>query len=79
MVKDREQFRELAEKEGIIRGEWFESPIYPAYNSYDVWSLKVEELPNAMWVCERMVNLETDLKKSDAVVEFLKKHAEYLV
>ena len=41
LVKDREQFRELAEKEGIILGEWFESPIYPAYNSYDVWSLDV--------------------------------------
>lgn len=79
LVKDREQFRELAEKEGIILGEWFESPIYPAYNSYDVWSLKVEELPNAMWVCERMVNLETDLKKIVKVVEFLEKHAEYLV
>lgn len=25
-----------------------------------------------------MVNLETDLKKSEAVVEFLRKHAEYL-
>lgn len=79
LVKDREQFRELAEKEGIILGEWFESPIYPAYNSYDVWSLKVEELPNAMRVCERMVNLETDLKKVVKVVEFLEKHAEYLV
>lgn len=79
LVKDREQFRELAEKEGIILGEWFESPIYPAYNSYDVWSLKVEELPNAMWVCERMVNLETTEKKIEKVLEFLKKHAEYLV
>jgi perosamine synthetase len=79
LVKDREQFRELAEKEGIILGEWFESPIYPAYNSYNVWSLKVEELPNAMWVCERMVNLETTEKKVEKVLEFLKKHAEYLV
>ena len=79
LVKDREQFRELAEKEGIILGEWFESPIYPAYNSYDVWSLKVEELPSAMWVCERMVNLETTEKKVEKVLEFLKKHAEYLV
>lgn len=79
LVKDRDGFRELAEKEGIILGEWFESPIYPAYNSYDVWSLKVEELPNAMWVCERMVNLETTEKKVEKVLEFLKKHAEYLV
>lgn len=79
LVKDREQFRELAEKEGIILGEWFESPIYPAYNSYDVWSLHTEDLPNAMWVCERMVNLETTEKKVEKVLEFLKKHAEYLV
>ena len=32
-----------------------------------------------MWVCERMVNLETTEKKVEKVLEFLKKHAEYLV
>lgn len=42
LVKDRELFGELAEKEGIILGEWSESLIYPAYNPYDVWSLKAE-------------------------------------
>lgn len=67
------------EKEGIIFGEWFEFPIYPVYNSYDVWSLKVEELPNYMWVRESMVNLETSEKKVEKVGEFLKKYAEYFV
>lgn len=59
LVMDREQFRVLAEKEGIILGEWFEPLIYPAYNSYDVWRLDVSRLPDAIWVCERMVDLET--------------------
>ena len=31
------------------------------------------------WRYKRMVNLETDLKKVEKVVEFLEKHAEFLV
>lgn len=42
-------------------------------------SLKVEERPNAMWVCERIVNLETTEKMLEKGSEFLKKHTAYLV
>lgn len=79
LVKNREAFRELAEKNGIILGEWFESPIYPAFNSMDVWNLNTDELPQAMWVCERMVNLDTNLKDAGAVAEFLKRNVDYLI
>ena len=79
LVKDRDKFRELAEKKGIILGEWFESPIYPAYNSYNVWDLDVSDLPNAMWACERIVNLETMKKNVDKDIDFLEAYSEYLI
>ena len=79
LVENREKFREDAEKEKIILGEWFEGPIYPAYDSLDIWKVKTEEIPDAMYVCERMVNLPTDERDVNKVIEFLKKHQEYMV
>lgn len=79
LIENREKLREDAEKEKIILGEWFEGPIYPAYDSLDIWKVKTEEIPDAMYVCERMVNLPTDERDVNKVIEFLKKHQEYMV
>lgn len=79
LVNDRNRFKEEAEKTKIILGEWFENPIYPAYDSLDIWKVKVEELPNAMYVCEHVVNLPTDVKNAEKVISFLKSHKDYLV
>ena len=78
LVNDREKFREEAEKENIILGEWFEDPIYPAYDSLKTWKVKTEELPNAMHVCQHIVNLPTDEKCLDKVLSFLKNHSELI-
>lgn len=79
LVNNREQFREEAEKANVVLGEWFEGPIYPANNSLETWKVDTSELPNAMYVCERMVNLPTDEKSVDKVIAFLEKHMSYLV
>lgn len=79
LVENRERFRQEAEKANIVLGEWFEGPIYPAYNSLEIWKLDVKELPNAMYVCERMVNLPTDEKNVDKVIAFLESHKEFIV
>lgn len=79
LVNNREQFREEAEKANVVLGEWFEGPIYPANNSLETWKVDTNELPNAMYVCERMVNLPTDEKNMDKVIAFLEKHMSYLV
>ena len=79
LVNDRETFREEAEKAYIILGEWFEGPIYPAFDSLETWKVNTKELPNAMYVCEHIVNLltdETDVKK---VIDFLSKHQKYIL
>ena len=79
LVKDREKFREEAEKENIILGEWFEDPIYPAYDSLTTWKVNTEDLPNAMHVCEHVVNLSTDENISNRVIDFLKSHKENIL
>jgi len=79
LVSNRELFKELAEREGIILGEWFESPIYPANNSLEMWALDRKKLPNATKICDRMVNLETSVKNNDKILRFLEKNSEYLI
>lgn len=79
LVEDREKFREEAEKTKIILGEWFEAPVYPAYADLKLWKVKTEELPNAMYACEHMVNLPTEEKDVDKVLKFLDKHISMIV
>lgn len=76
LVNDKEHFREEAEASHIILGEWFEAPVYPAYASLDVWKVKPQELPNAMFICEHVVNLPTEETKVDNVIAFLDKHKD---
>ena len=79
LVRDRERFREEAEKAKIILGEWFEAPVYPAYAPLALWKVDESELPNAMFVCEHIVNLPTEEKHPERVVQFLEKHLEYIL
>ena len=74
LVNNREKFREEAEAEKIILGEWFEAPVYPAYAPLSLWEVDPNELPNAMYACEHMVNLPTDGKNADRVIKFLSDH-----
>lgn len=79
LVNDREKFREEAEKTKIILGEWFEAPVYPAYAPLSLWCVDPAELPNAMYVCEHMVNLPTEEKNIDRVIDFLSDHISMIL
>lgn len=79
LVNDRARFREEAEASRVILGEWFEAPVYPAYASLDIWKVKPQELPVAMFVCEHVVNLPTEEKNVDNVISFLDKHKDYIL
>lgn len=79
LVNSREKFREEAEKEKIILGEWFEAPVYPAYASLDLWKLNTDELPNAMYVCDHIVNLPTEVKNPDRVIAFLSRYMDEII
>ena len=73
-MRDREKFREEAEKAKIILGEWFEAPVYPAYAPLALWKVDEKQLPQAMHVCEHIVNLPTEEKHPERVVAFLQAH-----
>ena len=79
LVNDRDRFKELAEKERITLGEWFESPIYPAYNHFSVWKMDTDQVPNAMYVCAHMVNLPTEIREPGKVLRFLRDHADMII
>jgi dTDP-4-amino-4,6-dideoxygalactose transaminase len=79
LVNDRERFREEAEKENIILGEWFEDPIYPAYDSLTIWKVKTEDLPNAMYVCKHVVNLPTEEGKINIIIEYINNHKKMIL
>lgn len=79
LVNDRERFRQEAEKERIILGEWFESPVYPSYAPLSVWKVKEEEIPISMYVCRHVVNLSTEVRDPRKVISFLAEHIDMIV
>ena len=79
LVRDRERFREEAEKAKIILGEWFEAPVYPAYAPLALWKVDEAQLPQAMRVCQQVVNLPTEEKHPERVVAFLQEHLEFIL
>lgn len=79
LVNNREKFKEDAETAHIAIGEWFEGPIYPTYGGLDIWKVNKEDIPNAMYVCEHIVNLPTGENNADKVVEFLERHRDYII
>ena len=79
LVRDREKFREDAERAKITLGEWFEAPVYPAYAPLEVWKVDGRELPCAMRICGQVVNLPTEEKDPGKVVRFLEGHLELIL
>lgn len=79
LVKDREEFKEMAGKENIILGEWFDTPLYPVYENLEKWNFSLEEFPVSKKVCASVVNLETDLVNNYKVIDFLKNHLHLIL
>ena len=79
LVNDRDKFREEAERAKVTLGEWFEAPVYPAYADLSVWKVKTENIPNAMFASEHMVNLPTEVKDIGKVLKFLEDHKEMII
>jgi len=71
LVKNRDEFLELAEKHKIDLGEWFNSPLHPVQGDLSMWGLKIDDFPNAKYASERMVNLPTDTTEIKKVITFL--------
>ncbi len=71
LVKDREKFLAIAEKEKIKLGDWFLSPIHPIEKDLDLWGIVRENYPYADKLSQKIVNLPTEVKDNKNVLKFL--------
>lgn len=79
LVKDRELFKEKAEKESINLGDWFVSMIHPITKDFSKWELNMNEFPVAKEVSKKILNLDTDTKNPEKVIAFLKNNLNEIV
>ncbi len=79
LVKDREKFKTLAEKSSINLGDWFVSMIHPIEKNLELWHLDSDEFPIARGISEKILNLDTDTKTIDKVLNFLAQHKEEIL
>ena len=79
LVHDKIVFRELAEKNRIMLGDWFSSPLHPIDESLEQWGFDIELFPVARYCSEHIVNLPTNISDPTIVTRFLERHPEQLV
>lgn len=78
LVKNRELFFELAQKENIVLGDWFTSPLYPVKGILDKWNYDPDLYKNSVLASKKMLNLPTDIKDNSKVIEFIKKNIDLI-
>lgn len=78
LVKDREQFFELAKSSRITLGDWFLSPLHPILSNLERWQLVRNDYPIANSVSQKIVNLPTDIKIISTVIKFLEQNLELI-
>lgn len=76
LVQKRDEFLDLAEGARIEMGEWFNSPIHPVQEKHELWDLDLSQFPNALKASAEMVNLPTDVKDPQVVLNFLDKNID---
>lgn len=78
-VKDREKFFDLARHHKIELGDWFNSPIHPIQEDFGKWFMIPETYPIANFASKHVVNVPTDTKSIDKVIEFLKHYSDHIL
>lgn len=78
LVRDRAAFLLIAEENEIELGEWFNSPIHPIQDDFEVWDLDVTKCPVGQDISSKMLNLPTDIKNPNKVLQFLDKYIDYI-
>lgn len=78
LVKNREQFFELAKSSNLTLGDWFLSPLHPIMDNLERWQLVRNDYPIANSVSKKIVNLPTDIKTVSEVIKFLKQNLELI-
>jgi dTDP-4-amino-4,6-dideoxygalactose transaminase len=79
LVSDRESFFQLARKANVILGDWFLSPIHPVKRNLTFWKFEANKFPNAVYISEHIVNLPTEVKNTDKIIQFLTKNLDLVL
>ena len=79
LVKDREQFKNNAEKANIKLGDWFVSMIHPIENNFNEWYLFPEDYPVSKNISSRILNLDTEDKTVDKTIRFLTENLNNII
>ncbi len=83
LVRDRERFLALAQKEGVEIGDWFVSPLHPLTRNLELWDYPSGSFPVAEWTSTHIVNLPTHLSvgrtRQERICRFLLKHREEIL
>ena len=78
LVHDRDGFMRKAEEARIPLGDWFRSPLHPVEGDLSKWGFEPERYPNAVFAAAHVVNLPTDTKKPERVLEFVEKNRDLI-
>lgn len=78
LVKDRELFFRLAEREKISLGDWFLSPLHPIKGNLELWEFNLELFSYGSSIAKKIVNLPTDIEDNSKVLKFLKNNLELI-
>ena len=79
IVEDRDVFLSLAVKAKIQMGDWFISPLHPVKENLSQWHLEKKNYPNALKISQHILNLPTDNKKVNLILDFLNKNKEQIL
>ena len=79
LVKNRDKFMELAQKDRIRLGDWFVSPLHPILKNFEYWFFKKDDYPCASEIADRVVNIPTETKDIEKVLDFLDRNIDFVV
>lgn len=74
LVHDRVEFVARAQVAKIPLGDWFCSPLHPVEGNLRQWSFDFDQYPNAVFAASHVVNLPTDTRNPEAVMDFVEKN-----
>ncbi len=78
LVRNRGAFMRKAREANIPLGDWFRSPLHPVEGDLSKWGFEPERYPNAVFAAAHVVNLPTDTKKPERVLEFVEKNRDLI-
>ena len=75
-VKDKIQFKQIAERKGIKLGDWMNSPIHPVETGFEQWHYTLGQCKHAEFLSGHILNLQTDLsdKETKKTISFIQEN-----